>query len=582
MDFKLHVPERLGHLPLVMDVLRRTGLLSVIDKAIREDPRSKVSTSECVSVILCAVFIGEHGLWRMRERLSCYDMRTIMQDSGFNLQEFPEERLGKALDDLYSFGLEKLMTAVAVQAIEQFQLDTRFLHFDTTTLSFYGAYETEDLLANLGKIPPAPEITYGHSKDHRPDLKQVLFGSLVARDGGVPIFGQAMDGNAADSIAAAAFFEHIRNFVANPRQVCCVADSKGWCERVLRVVHGQGMRLLSRLPRNTTLHREIMSWPFSVEQRIELPRKSENAPADWYEIAGWDVTEVLSERNTNGPCPGTVIPARAVRVFSSALLRTKEKTLDRLRARERRKSTKAIRDWQGRAYACRSDAERALERHSQAHGWATLELDGCVQRVDGPMRRRRGRPRKTPEPNLQASHYRITYQVVDADPATIDARLREQSCFILIRTRNPGWEISDADMVWRYKDQYHVEHGFAWLKSRAAINPMFVELPRRVATLCFIYCIGLMVWNLIQRTVRKNLKEWKLGLPYHRNKLSNRITTRFLFELFPRVQSQVIEFEDGRSEKRVLGMDQWTELACRALECDRSTFSAVKKSAELS
>ena len=54
-DIEIGIPHRLGHLPLVMDVLRRTGLLDFLDRVIREDPRSKVSTSECVAVLLCGV-----------------------------------------------------------------------------------------------------------------------------------------------------------------------------------------------------------------------------------------------------------------------------------------------------------------------------------------------------------------------------------------------------------------------------------------------------------------------------------------------------------------------------------------------
>jgi len=577
MDITLEVPERLGHLPLVMDVLRRTGTLDVIDHAIREDRRSKVSTSECVAVILCAVFVGEHGLWRLRERLSPYDMQTIMQDAGFDLTEFPEERLGKALDDLHAFGLDKLMTAIALQVIEQFRLDTSFLHFDTTTLSFYGAYESEDLWAMMGKVIPPPKVTHGYSKARRPDLKQVLFGSLVTRDHGVPVWGKAMDGNAADSIAAAAFFEEIRKLVADPRDVCCVADCKGWCARVLDVVWSQGMRLLSRLPGNTILHRAIMKRRFVPQERIELPPKTKGQDPDWYEIQGWDETEVIVVPGPDDQDQEIEIPCRAVRVFSSALLRTKQQTLERTREKEQRQAIKRLREWHGRAYACRRDAERALERHRRQHGWTTLDVIGTVEQVDGPMRRRRGRPRKHPEPDLPVNHFRVSYRTKPARRSSIATRLRKQSCFVLIRTRNDGWDFSDEEMVRAYKDQYHVEHGFAWLKSRAAINPMYVELPRRVATLCFLYCIGLMVWNLIQRTVRKYLKEHKLGLPYHRNKPSDRITTRFLFELFPKVQSLVVQLPGGRAEKKILGGDQWTKLACKALGCRADAFKAVGK-----
>jgi transposase len=38
-------------------------------------------------------------------------------------------------------------------------------------------------------------VTYGHSKDHRPDLKQLLFILTTTRDGGVPVQFRCEDGN---------------------------------------------------------------------------------------------------------------------------------------------------------------------------------------------------------------------------------------------------------------------------------------------------------------------------------------------------------------------------------------------------
>lgn len=510
MDISIGIPQRLGHLPLVMDVFRRTGLPEVIDHAIGQDPRSVVSTAECVAVILSGVFVGAHSLWRLRERLEPYDMATVMQDATFDLERFPEERLAKALDDLYRFGLDTLMTGVALRAIEQYRLDTSFLHFDTTSLSFHGAYEREDPWAASDGITPPPRVTFGHSKAHRNDLKQVLFGSLVTGDGGVPLWGQALDGNASDSVAAAQFFTRIRSLVAAPTEVCCVADSTGWCGTVLAIAQQEGLRVLSRL------------------------------------------------------------------LYSTALLRTKLKTLDRLTQREARAATAAIRDWQDCAYACDTDAQRAADRHMAQATWVTRDLHAEIVRHDGPAQRGRGRPRKRPEPALAGSvHWRVRYRTTPASADAIRARLHDQACFILIRTRNPGWNIDDQEMIRRYKNQYHVEHGFSWLKTGAEINPMFIETPHRIAALCFIYTLGLMIWNLIQRTVRKNLTAWNTGLPYHRRKLSANITTRFLFELFPSVQTIPITLANGAKTKQLAGMEQWQQLAAKALETELSAFSPV-------
>lgn len=569
MDFTVGIPQRLGHLPLVMDVFRRTGMARIIDHAIGQDARSKVSASECVAVILCGVYSGSHSLWRLRERLEHYDMKTIMQDASFSLNDFPEERLGKALDDLFRFDLDKLMSGIAIEMVRAFDLDMSFLHFDTTTLSFFGAYEGRDSWSGADGMPPVPHVTYGHSKDHRPDLKQILYGMLVSRDGGVPLLGKALDGNASDSKAAADFFARVRELVADPREVCCVVDSKGWCARVLDTAQEHGLRVLSRLPRTHGLHEELMGRSRSDGHILTLPGKRRRDEPQIYTYHGYDVTEtltyhVIDAKGTRSKRSVTV-PARAVRVHSSALLRSKMSTRSRLSEREGKRVIETIRDWQDRVYACAADAQRAADRHIAQAGFATLDITAAIEHHEGPAKRGRGRPRKRPEPALAAmEHWRVRYATKPVTENITKQRLHDQATFILIRTASKKWAISDEEMIARYQGQYTVEHGFAWLKSGAPIDPIYLHTEHRIASLCFIYCLGLMVWNLIQRTVRTYLKDNQLGLPYHRNIPSDTITTRFLFELFPKVQT--VPISSGRKMiYQLAGMEKWQRLACKAL-----------------
>lgn len=551
-------------------------MAKLIDHAIGQDPRSKVSTSECVAVILCGVYSGSHSLWRLRERLEHYDMQTIMQDASFSLIDFPEERLGKALDDLFRFDLDKLMSGISIEMIRAFNLDMSFLHFDTTTLSFFGAYEGRDSWSGNDGMPPVPHVTHGHSKDHRPDLKQVLYGMLVSRDGGVPLLGKTLDGNASDSKAASDFFARVRELVADPREVCCVVDSKGWCARVLDTAQDHGLRVLSRLPRSHGLHAELMARSRSDEQTLTLPGKRRRDEPQVYTYHGFDVVQTLTYDVIDSAgmrSKSTVtVPARAVRVHSSALLRSKMSTRSRLAEREAKRATKTIRDWQDHVYACAADAQRSADRHIAQAGFATLDITASIEHHDGPAKRGRGRPRKRPEPALAATeHWRVRYATKSVAEDITKQRLHDQATFILIRTASKRWTISDEEMIARYQGQYQVEHGFSWLKSGAPIDPIYLHTEHRIASLCFIYCLGLMIWNMIQRTVRGYLKARQLGLPYHRNIPSDNITTRFLFELFPKVQTVPIT-NGNRTIYQLAGMEKWQRLACKALGTKISEF----------
>ena len=166
--------------------------------------------------------------------------------------------------------------------------------------------------------------------------------------------------------------------------------------------------------------------------------------------------------------------------------------------------------------------------------------DRCCQES-----RRRGRPRKNNlndiAPDTIAGYWRVTYSLHDLDQTAIDERLKEKATYVLIRTRDNDWQLDDADMIPAYRRQYVIEQGFSWLKSTAVINPMYLHTPHRIAALGFIYCIGLMTWNLIQRNVRAFLKANQRGLPYHHGKNSDNITTRFLFELFASLATATIQ-----------------------------------------
>jgi len=119
--------------------------------------------------------------------------------------------LAKALDDLFAAGLDRLMTRIALQVD-----GLPACPYHITSLSFIGAYESEEFGSHTDGSGQPPLVTYSYSKDHRPDLKQIMFGSLVSRDGGVQLYGKALDGNRSDSESAAEFFQKARSLSTYP------------------------------------------------------------------------------------------------------------------------------------------------------------------------------------------------------------------------------------------------------------------------------------------------------------------------------------------------------------------------------
>jgi hypothetical protein len=87
--------------------------------------------------------------------------------------------------------------------------DLSLVFMDTTSLSFYGAGG-----ASLG--------AYGHSKDHRADLKQMIFAVVIDGDGR-PICTEMLPGNTADATVLLPIVDRLRQRFHIGR-VCVVAD----------------------------------------------------------------------------------------------------------------------------------------------------------------------------------------------------------------------------------------------------------------------------------------------------------------------------------------------------------------------
>ncbi|MCL4508954.1 MAG: hypothetical protein M1296_05465 [Chloroflexi bacterium] len=96
-----------------------------------------------------------------------------------------DDRLARTLDALVPHR-DELWQEVVLRAIVTFDLDRSQLCYDLTSISFFGAYEEAELM------------TYGYSRDHRPDCQQVEIAATVTAAGGVPIDYQMLAGTVAD------------------------------------------------------------------------------------------------------------------------------------------------------------------------------------------------------------------------------------------------------------------------------------------------------------------------------------------------------------------------------------------------
>ena len=83
--------------------------------------------------------------------------------------------------------------------------------------------------------------------------------------------------------------------------------------------------------------------------------------------------------------------------------------------------------------------------------------------------------------------------------------------------RCPPEEGTDTEMLQAYQDQTTtVEPGFRWIKNPAAIAPVWLEKPERIAALAMLTVVGLLVYSIIQRQVRLYLLTHDQQVPGHK------------------------------------------------------------------
>ena len=138
-------------------------------------------------------------------------------------------------DDAAYAAMDFLLDALSEIAAEVFASVAHLLNLDldvvfVDTTSTYWEVETADELAELAADPADDEFTsptesaarrFGHSKDHRPDLPQVVIAMAVTRDG-VPVRCWTFPGNTADQAIIRTVKDDLGGW--NLRRLVWVAD----------------------------------------------------------------------------------------------------------------------------------------------------------------------------------------------------------------------------------------------------------------------------------------------------------------------------------------------------------------------
>jgi transposase len=520
--------ETLGALPILNEFLRRLRLEDFLRAALPpEDRRIKLSPVKALLVLLRNLLVSREPIYGVGE----WAARHAAESLGLLSQEVErlnDDGVGRALDRLFAADVPSLVLAVAAHAVKEFDVSLDELHNDSTTVTFCGAYSAAaEERRFLGR--PTLAITFGHNKDHRPDLKQLLFILTVTADGGVPLSFRTASGNVTDDTTHRDTWDLLCQLTGR-RDFLYVADCKLATAENMAYLHQRQGRFVTVLPRTRS---EDAAFRDLVTQ----------GQVAWQPL--WEKTddegEVLDRYSTSDQAATTAEGYRLVWYHSlrkaeqDAVARSGriERALKQLAALKEKLRSPRTR------YRQQVKVAAAVAEILQACGAGDWILTEVQEQTEETFHQdHRGRPGKdTRYVKKVATRFDLSYRI---DDARIARDARSDGIFPLVTN---AFEFSALELLQAYKRQPAIEKRFSQLKTDFEVAPVYLKAVHRIQALLCMYFFALLIEALLERQLRQAMRRAAVEtLPlYPEGRGCRWPTARRVIDLFETVQRHTLE-----------------------------------------
>ena len=525
-----------GPIPLILSHARKLGIADEINKrTTRDTTKSIISTGMGIEAIITNILTDRKALYKIQEFYEGKDVEKFF-GSGIKAEYFNDDTLGRILDDFYVANPKEIFTSVSLKSIETYNVKVKSIHADTTSKSVYGEYSTCE--------ESGLQIVRGHSKDHRPDLKQIMFG-LANTNKKVIVCGEVLNGNTSDKTWNNSFIQEVRKNLeqAKIKDIIYVADSSFVTEDNLKAAIGDDTNpstiFISRLPGNFKLEKKLKQKALlNSRDWIHIGTLHDKKDAAIYKIQSF--TEVLYD-----------MPYRFIVCHSSQLDGRKLKALDATIKSENTQVIKSLTALEAIDYYCTEDAQVALDKFILRNPLKYHSLIGKIDVEERVLKRSSsGRPRKDEIKEVE-TRYKIKVKVFE-EPIKIDKHKEEAGLFILITNELDTEKIADTAVLTEYKNQSSVENNFKILKDPYFVDEIYLKDPKRVEAFGYILLLALMVYTLIEYQVREALTKEKEPVIIPGGIKSHKPTARAILELLENIMVVIIKLENG-SPIRMIG-----------------------------
>ena len=491
----------LGALPVIDRFLERIDLSGALARHLpAADGRTTLPAATAVGVLVANLCVEREPLYGLAGWAAAFEpglLGLVEGEAGL----LNDDRVGRALDQLFDADRSSLLCELVLRAVREFGIDCSQLHNDSTSVVLHGDYVAADGHQRGGK--PTVLAARGHSKDHRPDLKQLVLILTVTADGAVPLTHRLAAGNTNDDRTHIDTWDELRALTGGAGFLY-VADSKLCTREQMSHIDCEGGRFVTVLPRTRREDGQLRDWmSTSTPEFTEAARRPGKRHGDPEQV--WQVAPA--------PFPSSE-GHRIVWVHSSAKAQRDETA----RHERIQRTLAALAELNERLAGPRArittrvaaeDAAQEILDTGSAEQYVTFTITETEE--ERFRQEKRGRPgNDTRYRKLTKTRFQVT-AVVDADQVRHDAA--SDGCFPLITNDH---QLTNAAVLIAYRYQPNLEKRHHQLKSVHDAAPVTLKSPHRIEALFACQFIALLCCCLIERELRNAMTRQQItNLPLY-------------------------------------------------------------------
>ena len=492
--------KNLDHLGLVAGMCRELGIARMVDAIVPKTYAHKVSHGEAlVAMILNGLGFHSSTLHMFPQFFANKPVERLI-GPGIQADDLNDDVLGRCLDALFEADVSVLYQVIAEKVVDRLGLVSSAVHLDITSFHVDGAYDMAD-----GEQTGRLQLVRGYSRDHRPELNQVILELLCENQAGIPVYMQALSGNTNDTKAFAEMArKHIQSLKAAQQSRYLVGDAALYTAETLQQLHHQQQLFVSRVPLSIR----------EAKQQVQALDAAALEPLGEGYFGRWLDADYAG------------VPQRWLLVRSEQATKREQHTLDKNLLKESTRELKAFAKLCQKRFACRADAEQALRDFESRLTLLRIEAGQCLAE---PVYASAGRPKQGQEPE------RIDYILV-GQPVTCLDRVDDaeaQTGVFILATNDLSETLTMAELLATYKAQQKVERGFRFLKSPEFLtSSLFLKKPERIEALLMVMTCSLMIYAALEHRIRQGLKAQDKSIPDMKKKPTQTPTARWVFLCF--------------------------------------------------